>query len=315
MKYKIMPTLLIASLLAGAIGLSLLPARGNAQAARLAFNADGSIKILQITDIHWKDGGTSDMKSLALVRELVEKEDPDVLVFTGDIVYGKKCPNPKEGLDRIIAIPIERNIPWTFTPGNHDGHGPLSKKEIVDYLKSRPLCLINGSVICADGVSHMVPVYSTDRSRVTAALFLFDSTGDGTRTNTYITADISKAQVDWYEKEGGGLNAVAFMHKPAAEFFSTCKYTKLGGCLRLVLPYNKTESALIGAFTRSGTMRAVFCGHLHVNSLLLDAGGVTLGFTRSAGYNAFGFPWVPRGGRVILLTGGGRGIETWEATE
>jgi len=106
MKYKIMPTLLIASLLAGAIGLSLLPARGNAQAARLAFNADGSIKILQITDIHWKDGGTSDIKSLALVRELVEKEDPDVLVLTGDIVYGKKCPNPKEGLDRIIAIPI-----------------------------------------------------------------------------------------------------------------------------------------------------------------------------------------------------------------
>lgn len=305
----------IAFVLAALACLAITPVRAQNQVSPLAFNADGHLKILQITDIHWKDGGNNDMKSLSLFRKLVEKESPDVVVFTGDIVYGKKCPDPKEGLERIVAIPIGRNIPWTFTPGNHDGHGPLSRKEIVDYLRSRPLCLMNGSIFCADGVSHMVPVYSTDRDRVAAALFLFDSTGDGTRTNTYITADISQAQVDWYEKEGGGLNAVAFMHKPSAEFFSTCKYKKISGCLRLVLPYNKTESALIRAFTRFGTMRAVFCGHLHVNSLLLDAGGVTLGFTRSAGYNAFGFPWVPRGGRVILLTGGGSGMETWEPTE
>ncbi len=300
--------------LAAVIGLFIIPGLAKGPAMTLAFNADGMLKILQITDIHWKDGGENDVKSLALFRKLVEKESPDVVVFTGDLVYGKKCPNPKEGLDRITAITIERNIPWTFTPGNHDGHGPLSKKEIVDYLRSRPLCLMNGSVICADGVSHMVPVYGSDRRRAAAAIFLFDSTGDGTRSNTYITADISQAQVEWYEKESGP-GAVAFMHKPTAEFFNTGDYSRVSGRLRIVLPYRKTESELIKSFIRRGSMRALFCGHLHLNDILLDAGGLLLGFTRSAGYNAFGLPWVPRGGRVVLMTGSGSGIETWEATE
>lgn len=297
-----------------AIGVSLVPARAEGPAKQLAFNADGRLKILQITDIHWKDGGGNDMKSLALISRLVEKEKPDVIVFTGDLVYGKKCPRPKEALDRIIAVAIQRNIPWTFTPGNHDGHGVLGKKAFVAYLRGKPLCLMNGAAICPDGVSHMVPVYDRRSGRAEAALFLFDSTGDGTRSNAYIIADITREQVGWYEKESG-ISAVAFMHKPTAEFFDTDRYPAAGGSLRLVLPYNKTESPLVKAFMRSGTMRAVFCGHLHSNSLMLNAGGVTLGFTVAAGYNAIGLPWVARGGRVVLLTGNGRSFKTWETAE
>jgi 3',5'-cyclic AMP phosphodiesterase CpdA len=303
------------ALLAAALGMFSVPGLAENPKVSLAFNSEGKLKILQITDIHWKDSGPNDMKSLALVRQFVDSEKPDVVIFTGDLVYGKKCPKPKEGLDLITGVPIERKIPWSFTPGNHDGNGPLTKAEYVAYLRSKPFCLMNGARICADGISHLIPVYRRDRGAPQAGIFLFDTTGTGKKSNYHMTADISRAQVDWYEKESGSLNAVAFFHKPTAEFFDDDNYRTISGSLRVVLPYEKTESDLIRAFIRKGTMRAVFCGHLHVNNLLLDAGGVILGFTRCAGYSAFGLPWEPRGGRVILLTGYGSGMETWEVTE
>ena len=303
--------LIAGSIAAAALVFLALPGSAEQDGARLYFNRDGKLTILQITDIHWKDGGPNDMKSLALIRKLVDGEKPDVVIFTGDLVYGKKCPRPKEGLDLITGVPIERNIPWSFTPGNHDGNGPLSKTEYVAYLMGKPLCLMNGARICPDGVSHCIPVHRRDGGSAAANIFLFDSTGTGKRANYHMTADISPAQVAWYEKESG-LNAVAFMHKPTAEFYDDGKYRTITGSLRVVLPYDTTESDLVRAFIRHKTMHAVFCGHLHVNDLLLDAGGVTLGFTRAAGYNAFGLPWVERGGRVVLLTGYGAGIETWQ---
>jgi hypothetical protein len=306
--------LIAGSIAAAALGFHSIPGGAEQAGPSLSFNKEGKLTILQVTDIHWRDGGADDMKSLSLLRKLVDSEKPEVVIFTGDLVYGKKCPRPKEGLDRIIGVPIERKIPWSFTPGNHDGDGPLTKAEYVAYLRSKPLCLMNGARVCPDGVSHLIPVYRGGSAVPQAGLFLFDTLGTVWKSNRHITAVISRAQVEWYEKESG-LSAVAFMHKPTAEFFDNDTYRTISGSLRVVLPYDKTESDLIRAFIRKKTMRGAFCGHLHINNLLIDAGGVTLGFTRTAGYGAYGLPWVPRGARVVQLNGYGAGMETWEVTD
>ena len=306
--------LIAGSIAAAALAFHPIPGSAEQSVPSLFFNQDGKLTILQVTDIHWKDGGPNDMKSLALIRKFIDGEKPDVVIFTGDLVYGKKCPRPKEGLDLITGVAIERKIPWSFTPGNHDGDGPLTKAKYVAYLRSRPLCLMNGARICPDGVTHLIPVYRRGNAVPQAGIFLFDSIGTIRNPGMYMIAQISQTQIDWYEKESG-MNAVAFMHKPTAEFYDDGKYRTISGKLRVVLPYDTTGSGLIRAFMQSKTMQGVFCGHLHINNLVLDANGVILGFTRAAGYSAYGLPWVKRGGRIVQLTGYGAGMETWEVTE
>lgn len=53
----------------------------------LAFQADETFKIVQFTDLHWKDGRPEDLRTRQLMRTVIETEQPDLVVFTGDVIY------------------------------------------------------------------------------------------------------------------------------------------------------------------------------------------------------------------------------------
>ena len=58
-------------------------------AQKLTFNKEGTCKIVQFTDIHYQNGNPKSDTALLLINRVLDKEKPDMVVFTGDIVTGK----------------------------------------------------------------------------------------------------------------------------------------------------------------------------------------------------------------------------------
>lgn len=81
--------------------------------------------MVQFTDIHFGEGEDKDKQSHDLMTKIMELEDPDVVIVTGDAVSGYawdgKEPNFFEGAyANFTKAMIEKGKYWAFTAGNHD---------------------------------------------------------------------------------------------------------------------------------------------------------------------------------------------------
>ena len=101
---------------------------------------DGSFKIMQIADI--QETRTPSPDTIKLLELALEKEKPDLVVFTGDQIQGYSATflgnlydNVKECVTAFLEPLIKRNIPFTFTFGNHDTQGGLGKEEQLKIFR------------------------------------------------------------------------------------------------------------------------------------------------------------------------------------
>jgi len=71
------------------VALSLL-ASGAAAAGNknLTVNAKGKFKMVQFTDIHFGESDATDALNQKLITEVLELEDPDFVIISGDVVSG-----------------------------------------------------------------------------------------------------------------------------------------------------------------------------------------------------------------------------------
>lgn len=53
----------------------------------LRFKEDQTFTIVQFTDIHWRNGDAQDLASRQCMEAVLDLEQPDLVVFTGDIIY------------------------------------------------------------------------------------------------------------------------------------------------------------------------------------------------------------------------------------
>ena len=87
--------------------------------SELAF--EEGFKIIQMADLHW-DKGTPIEEEKAYLKSIVTREDPDLIVFTGDNVLGAD-----EYVARQLYETIESfGVPYAVTYGNHDYQGTYS---------------------------------------------------------------------------------------------------------------------------------------------------------------------------------------------
>ena len=120
MKARLLPTLV---LLSATLGLS---------AQTLKFNKEKKFKIVQFTDVHWKPGIDASKEAEERMNEILDREAPDLVVFTGDIVYGSPA---SEALDKALQPTVSRNIPFAVTWGNHDDEFDMTREQLSDYIK------------------------------------------------------------------------------------------------------------------------------------------------------------------------------------
>ena len=99
---------------------------------QLKFRDDGTFTIVQFTDIHWHNGEPEDIKSRALMGLVVEKEAPDLVALTGDILSGSGCKDPRKSFRQVVEAFEERQVPWAAVFGNHDDEGGVSRAELME---------------------------------------------------------------------------------------------------------------------------------------------------------------------------------------
>lgn len=287
----------------------------------LQFRKDGTFTIVQFTDIHWQNDDSADWRSRDLMSDILDRERPDLVIFTGDTIHSELANNPKKAFIHAVAPVTDRNLPWAFVFGNHDAEEGTTREELMALSEELPACLAQRGPANIGGVGNycMTVHGSEDSAKIATALFLFDS---GSYAPKHIggAAWIGRDQIDWYieqsvrlETENGGcpLPALAFFHIPLPEYNELWDFHPAFGHNFEGVGCPKMNSGLFNAFWERGDVKGVFTGHDHVNDFWGELHGIRLCYGRATGFNTYGKDGFPRGARVIKLHEDNRQLETW----
>ncbi|XP_020108742.1 probable inactive purple acid phosphatase 16 isoform X1 [Ananas comosus] len=108
-------------------GASVLSLPRN-KSLRFSAGAGAAFKIAIFADLHygenaWTDWGPQqDANSDRVLSAVLDKENPDFVIYLGDVVTANNLPIPNASLywDRAISATRSRGIPWATVFGNHD---------------------------------------------------------------------------------------------------------------------------------------------------------------------------------------------------
>lgn len=307
-------------MLLGAFFMSLSGGAASADIS-LRFREDGTFRIVQFADIHWTWGFGEDRRSGRLLRAVLDAEQPDLVVFTGDNITGGTL-LPYRALRQITEPCVERNIPWALVFGNHDDEGNAGRGRQMDIIQRLPYCLAVRGPENIDGISnYTITVSASSNAETPAALLYFiDSLGymeyEGEKRYNFI----QPSQVDWYRNEsarftamngGNTLPALAFFHIPLPEYRLAWESDTVVGVKQEEVADSPVNSGLFEAMREMGDVIGVFVGHDHVNDYIGLLEGIYLGYGRGTGYSTYGREGFPRGARVIELLEGKREFRTW----
>lgn len=302
----------------------------------LRFNSDHKFKIMQIADTQEIPAVSPD--TLSLINNALDREKPDLVIFTGDQIKGyskkfKKDPAIIESTIDILVEPIaKRNIPFMVTYGNHDAQcGVDNRGQYKFYAKYDNF--ISGDLRNSDDVGTAdIQIYSSTEDKPMFELYIIDSHGKAKDGAGY--APVDKKQIEWYvsrreqlkAENGDYLPSLVFQHIPVPEFFDVIKKVPKGtkgavpaygaheneyfvlndetiaeGGFMLESPASPdVNTGEVEAMSEKGDVLGIYVGHDHNNSFVVKYKGVDLGYTQGAGFNVYG-PGENRGVRIFEL--------------
>ena len=138
----------------------------------LKFNASGKFKIVQFTDIHWKDGSKNGTKIVQLMEGVLDAERPDFVILTGDIVTSKPC---AEGWKAVLEPIVKRRINWAAVLGNHDDEHDLDRGEIISLLEKQRYSFVESGPKNITGKGNYILKIRNRKNRDAAVLYCLDS--------------------------------------------------------------------------------------------------------------------------------------------
>jgi hypothetical protein len=299
--------------------LALISVSMSAQKQSLHFNPNGNFKIIQFTDIHYQKENPESVVAIKLINEVLDAEKPDLVVFTGDVIYAKPV---KEGLNDVFNPVIDRKIPWAYVFGNHDHEQGMTLQEIMNFVTQKPYCLAQAGDKSLKGVGNYILEVKGSGDKTQSVLYFFDS-GAYTPIKGIGTYDwLAFNQIEWYknesaaytkENEGNPLPALAFFHIPLAEYplMKAEKYDELIGSKDEKECNGKLNTGMFAAMREAGDVMGTFVGHDHDNDYIGDYYGIYLAYGRFSGGNTEYNNLGKNGCRVIELQEGKRAFSTY----
>ncbi|XP_004242863.3 probable inactive purple acid phosphatase 28 isoform X1 [Solanum lycopersicum] len=324
----------------------------------LRFRSDGTFKILQVADMHYGNGIVtrcrdvlesefnycSDLNTTHFLRKMIHIEKPDLIVFTGDNIFGSSATDAAESLFEVFAPAIESGIPWAAVLGNHDQESTMTREELMSFIslmdysvsqtfpmdpmKQLPMTNIDGfgnynlevrgapgSYLSNSSVLNLYFLDSGDRAIV-----------DGVRTYNWIR----ESQLSWLRglsKRFQGqwkltdqsleippLNpALAFFHIPIPEIRQG-PIKDIVGTYREYVACSLVNSGVLKTFISMRDVKAFFIGHDHNNDYCGNLEGMWFCYGGGFGYHGYGVAGWPRRARVIQAELG-KGKEVWMGME
>ena len=293
----------------------------NAQHTTLKFNANKKFKIVQFTDVHWVPSNPASQEAAERMGEVLDAEKPDLVIYTGDLVYGKPA---AEALDKALEPVISRHLPFAVTFGNHDDEQDMTRKQLYDYIKNKPGNLTSTVKGLSGVTNYILPLKSSDGKKKAFILYIFDSQAYSHLPQIKGYDWIKPDQVDWYLKrsaaftaDNGGqpLPALSFFHIPFPEYNEAAQdeNTQLMGTRKEKACSPQINTGLFAAMVNAGDVMGTFVGHDHVNDYVAYWKGILLCYGRFTGGKTV-YHDIPggNGARVTELTEGERSFKTWE---
>ena len=290
-----------------------------AQAPALHFGRDGKFRIAQFTDVHL-DLGTpyrraQAEKTIAQMRYILDAEHPDLVVFTGDVVTGKPA---AEAWHRVLEPVAERNLPFCVVLGNHDAEQDLTRAEIGRIVTSYAGTL---NTLGAGGELADVVLEIAGTTQPAALLYCLDSHSESLLEGIDGYDWFRPEQVAWLRDRctarrtangGRAVPSLAFFHIVLPEYLAAWRNpsnTHIGRAAEDECP-GALNTGMFAAMIETGSVAGTFVGHDHDIDYLVAEKGVCLGYGRFSGDNTT-YNNLRPGVRLLLLTEGERGFETW----
>lgn len=294
-----------------------------AQKPELKFNSDKSFKIVQFTDLHikWQDP-RSDV-AFERMRQVLDEEKPDFVIFTGDIIYSKPA---KENLKNVLSVVSDRKIPFSIVFGNHDDEQGTPREELLEVAKSMPYSLTADEMPEISGVgNYALPIRSSDGKSDAFVLYCIDSNAYSQLKDVEGYGYIKLDQVNWYDrrskeftKNNGGnpLPSLAFFHIPLPEYREAASdvAAQLYGIRREKVCAPVLNTGLFTAMKENGDVMGVFVGHDHDDDYAVCWHNILLAYGRFTGGDTE-YNHLTNGARVIELSEGTRTFKTWIRTK
>lgn len=284
----------------------------------LKFNPDGEFKILQFTDTHINTPGKINLKSLEIIKTIIEIEKPDLVVLTGDVVTQE---DPTDGYQLLSEIFKSAKIPWAIVFGNHESEHEFSRKSLADLVEKLPGCL-NADVGDITGNSNFILRVLGNHKETEALLYCLDSNSySNLKPNVEGYGWFDSSQIEWYRRNskaytrnnnGKPLPALAFFHIPLPEY--TQGYNQKNSLVFGVRSEEECSpdinSGMFSAMLECGDVMGTFVGHDHINDYIVAYHNIALAYGRVS--KIMKNPEDPiAGGRIIVLKQGKRAFDTW----
>lgn len=157
--------------------------------------------------------------------DILEWENPDFVVFTGDmmsaeVMYG----NGTAVMDQLLEPVVRGNYRWASTYGNHDIGNNVTREELLQAEQKYDGCYTRqGEAGLVGNTNYYVPVFphganATDKPAM--ILWFFDSRGGKNRTGE-IPYHVHETVVEWFKENAKRMNdtwgpipSLAFFHYP-----------------------------------------------------------------------------------------------------
>ena len=232
------------------------------QSPRLAFRSDKTFKVVVFADMHFGEANDKDQDSLLLQRNVLDAEQPDMVVFTGDLVSGWRGHKKKGWMEQmmrtILEYPNSQGYPHAIALGNHDAEANLGRVAVLkeDRAISGDLSYSQiGPEDITGASNYYVDIYSGvsgHSDRVDLRLWFFDSMGRGCEGNSSSWGCVGRDTVEWYSDLSAELvpveQQIAFVHMCVIVSTSPA-------CLSSHSPHSPLSSCT-QALTPSSTARA-----------------------------------------------------------
>lgn len=146
------------------------------------------------------------------IRETVTETQPDLILLTGDLVYGE-FDDKGTSLQALIAVMESFGIPWAPVFGNHENESTMGVDWQCEQLTQAEHCLFKQRELTGNG-NYTVAIRQGDE--VKRVFFMLDSNGCGllsaeSRANGHTTTRVGfgNDQIQWYTARAQDIRQVS----------------------------------------------------------------------------------------------------------
>ncbi len=279
---------------------------------RLSFGTDGKFTVLQISDPQDDQYPAYDL--VKFLELSIEQTQPDLIVFTGDIVEDSRIGDPgvdaqgwREGVTvedlsgnidyaatlknvetacaTVFAVAEEKNIPFAVSQGNNDYNSGIKNEDWLRIYGGYKNCIVKDESPDAEGrIDFNIEIKGND-GKTALNIWIMDTK----------TSAVTSEQIEWYKSESAALKAanggtsvpaILFQHintDDIGNLFEKCNFWDEGASIDGTECYRLNQSLASGysaGFVKPGQTSEQFAAWKECGDVM----GAYFGHWHSEGY-------------------------------